>query len=148
MPLNSTSLHDDLLDLFEDPGATIAACADAWGSAMEGCCSGIVPPSTTVSAAAGVLKTQLAAAFALSYPASVASIELAFTAFGTAVGLGMLPAYAATPPAGPVGFSDLVGTTRDTYEEAATDTTSLLMTFLGTGTATLVAPPNTVLPWS
>lgn len=148
MALDATALHDGLLDAFQDPGADIASCADAWGQAVQDCCTGILPPSSTVSAAASALKGVLAGAFATDYPASVAAMEAAFLAFGVAVGLGMLPAYGATPPAGPVGFASLVGTERDTYEEAATDVSNLIMTWLGTGTATLVAPPFTVVTWT
>lgn len=148
MAINSTSLHDQLLDLFQDPGDTIAACADAWGSAMQAGCASIVPPSLTVSAAAGVLKTQLAAAFATAYPASINAIELAFTTFGVTVGLGMAPTYTAVPPPGPVGFLDLASSFRDTHEEAAIDVTNLIVNWLHTGQATLTAPPNTLLNWT
>lgn len=146
MPINQAGMQTALLSLFEAPPSTVAECAHSWAQAVQTGTAAVVPASTTVAAAATALETQLAAAFA--QPSAVVAIEAAFLAFGAAVGLGMLPAFTAVPPAGPVGFASMFTSTRDSHSEAAQDFSNAIAEWLGTGSATLVAPPNTVVPWS
>jgi hypothetical protein len=99
-----------------------------------------------VTAAAEALEGQLAAAFAS--PNAIPDMESAFAAFAAAVGLGMA-GWTPTPPAGPVGFAgQFGGPAPETHGAAAGAIASIIDTWMRTGSATLVAPPFTVAPWS
>jgi hypothetical protein len=146
MPLNTAGLTSDLEALFADPPPTAAECALAWADAAEAWASGIVPPSTTVSASKAALAASLAGAFAT--PAAAPLMETAFLTFATAVGLGMA-GYAPVPPVAPIGFApQFAGPKPETHVEAAQQLASLLDDWMKTGTATLLVPPFTVLLWS
>lgn len=128
--------------------ATRAAAAQAWADAVQAMFAAVVPPSTTVTAAAGTLKTALEAAFGNTDAATTAAdLESAFTTFATTVSGGMLPAYTGVPPPGPVGFLGLLSSNKDSLAQAAADWADALDTWAKTGTATLVAPPNTLVNW-
>jgi hypothetical protein len=146
MSLDSAALQDALLSLFSAPPATALECAAAWADAMRAHATGIVPPSTTVDAACSTLEGALAAAFAT--PAAAALVDAAFAAFALALGLGMAPLYTATPPPAILGIGTLLATSQPTHDAAATAFGALIDAWLRTGTATLVAPPNTVVPWT
>lgn len=147
MPLNLPALSGQLADGFASPAADAAGCAAQWASAVEAYASGIVPPSLSVSTAAAQLEAALAGAF--SSPNAIPGMESAFTAFGAAVGLGMAPLYAAVPPPAPVGFAaQFGGPAPATHAAAASAIAGLIDTWMKTGTATLVAPPNTLTPWT
>jgi hypothetical protein len=60
----------------------------------------------------------------------------------------MLPAFAGVPPAAPLGVASLLGVTQPTHAAAAAAFAALIDAWFRTGTATLVAPPNTLVPWS
>jgi hypothetical protein len=146
MPLNAAGLTSDLEELFADPPATAAECAQAWADAAEAWASGIVPPSTTVSASKAALAASLASAFAT--PAAAPLMETAFLTFATAVGLGMA-GYAPVPPPAPIGLpAQFAGPKPPTHADAAQQIGSLIDTWMKTGTATLLVPPFTVVPWS
>jgi len=99
-----------------------------------------------VAPAAVTLASSLASAF--SAPNAVPGMESAFSAFAAAVGLGMA-GYAPTPPAGPVGFAPyFAGADATTHAQAASEIAALIDPWMKTGIATLIAPPNTVVPWS
>src|SRR5690242_5762919 len=108
MALDSAGLEDDLKELAETPGETIADCAQQWADAMESYASSVIPTSTQVTTAAAALKVALTAAFANTVASTTAAaMEAAFLAFATAVGAGMAPAFVAVPPPNPLGFADL-----------------------------------------
>lgn len=146
MSLDTAGLQSDLLALFQAPPATALGCGTAWGDALEAYASGVVPASTTVSAAAVTLRSSLAAAFAT--PAAAALFDAAFAAFAVTVAAGMLPLFTGVPPAAPLGVAALLVLTQPTHAAAAAVFAGLIDTWMRTGSATLVAPPNTVLPWS
>jgi hypothetical protein len=150
MTLSKSGLKSDIEDLAASPGATIADCAQAWADAMQTYAGGVVPPSAAVASAAATLKTALQSAFANSVAATTAAaMEAAFAAFGAAVGVGMAPVFTATPPAGAVGFAALFAAAKPaTHTLAATAISDAIDTWMKAGTATLVAPPNTVSTWS
>jgi hypothetical protein len=134
MPLNPTGLETDLLALFSNPPATRSACAQEWADAMQAYASGVIPASTTVAAAAAVLKTSLEAAFAL--PAAGAAVDTAFQVFAATVGTGMLPGWVATPPPAPPGFpAQLASPHPATHALAATAFKNLIDVWMKTGTA-------------
>jgi hypothetical protein len=146
MPLNLPSLQSALEDLFSNPPPAAADCAQAWADAVEAYFSGVVPPSTTVSAAAGVMTGALQTAF--EAPNAAPAVDGAFTAFATTVAGGMLPAFTGVPPAAPLAISTLLAAPQPTHAAAAAAFSALIDTWARTGTAALVAPPFTASLWS
>jgi hypothetical protein len=129
--------------------ASKAAAATAWGNAVGAMFAGVLPASTAVAAATATLKTAIESAFGNTVAATTAAaLESAFAAFATTVAAGMLPLYTGTPPAGPVGFAGLLTTDQPSLDDAAAAWADALDTWAQTGTAALVAPPNTVSNWA
>jgi hypothetical protein len=153
MSLDAAGLQSDLDDLAQadspsDRNAALDAAAAAWADAIEAYASGIVPPSTTVTSARATFQTAMQAVMRCVDPATtVAQLEAAFLAFATSVGAGMT-GFVPTPPPGPVGFAALGAATPPTFAAAAATWAAAIDTWFHTGTATLVAPPNTLVPWS
>lgn len=147
MPLAKPLLVSGILEACASPADTAAGCAAQWADAVKQYASGIVPPSMQVASAAAALEGALAGAF--SSPAAAGGMEAAFATFAVTVGGGMAPAFVATPPAGPVGFAgQFAGPKPETHAAAADAVASLIHDWMTTGSAALVAPPNTVSPWS
>lgn len=146
MPLNPASLQSSLESLFADPPLARADCAQAWADAINGYAASIVPASTTVAAGIPALASALASAFAA--PSAAAPFDAAFAAFAVTVAAGMLPAFAGVPPAAPLNVASLLGVTRPSHAAGAAAFASLIDAWFRTGTATLVAPPNTPVIWS
>lgn len=144
MPLG-TSLQSDILDMCNDPGATAAECATDWSDVMSDYAAGVVPTSAAVTAAVGTLQGALSSAFSAPSGTGVALLETAFLAFAATIAGGMAPAFVATPPAGPVGFSTLVATTNPST--AASAMAAKIDTWMRTGSATPAAGGAPV-PWS
>jgi hypothetical protein len=146
MPLDLSGLKANLASLGETPPATLAAAAQAWADAMASYAAGIIPASATVSAAATTLAGALVTAFGA--PAAAPGMESAFAAFAGTVGVGMA-GFTAVPPPAPVGFAaQFAGPYPETHDEAGDQIGTLIDTWMKTGSATLIAPPNTVTPWS
>lgn len=146
MPLNPTSLQSSLGSLFANPPPGGAACAQAWADAINGYAASIVPPSTTVAAAVTALASALAAAF--SSPTAAPAFDAAFTAFAVTVAAGMLPTFTGVPPPAPLNIAAQLAVNQPTHAAAAAAFAALLDAWFRTGTAVLVAPPFTVVPWS
>jgi hypothetical protein len=117
------------------PQATTADAAQAWALAVRTYANGLSVPgtSTAVTAAAAVLQSSLATAFGSASAAP--GMETAFTTFGAAAGVGMAPAYTATPPGGEVGFATLFATVRASASVAAEAVAGAINTWMKTGTA-------------
>jgi hypothetical protein len=146
MPLALPALTSGLQSCFSSPPATALECARAWADAVVGYASGILPASTTVTAAGDALAAALASAF--QAPAAAPLMESAFLQFATTVGLGMA-GYAPVPPAGPVGFGpQFSGPHPTTHADAAQHIGTLIDAWMRLGVSTLIAPPNTPIPWS
>lgn len=148
MPLVASTLQSQLESLFAAPPPNASGCAQGWANAMQAYAAGIVPPSTTVSGAAATLASALTAPFGA--PNAGAAMETAFAAFALTVGGGMAAAgFAATPPPSPVGFAALFsGPKPATHADAAQQIATAIDTWMRTGIATLIAPPNTPQPWA
>jgi hypothetical protein len=146
MPLDLAGLKSDLEAFFAESRATREGCAAKWADAMSAYAAGIVPPSTTVSTARDALEAAVLAA--ISTPAAGPGMEAAFAAFALTVGGGMA-GFVPTPPAAPVGFvTALLPPFPETHAAAATKWGDLIDDWMKTGSSALVAPPNTVIPWS
>lgn len=148
--LNIALLEQGLTDAFANPPASASGCGEAWANAVKAYCSAVVPPVLTpaIESAASALAGALGGAF--SSPSAIGSMESAFAAFGAALALGMAPTFAGVPPAGPVGFaSQFGGPAPTTHGAAASAIAGRIDSWMRTGSATLVAPPNTPIPaWS
>ena len=152
MPLNPASLQSSLQSLFASPplaaspSLTRAACAQAWANAINGYAAAIVPASTTVAAGVAALSSSLASAFAA--PSAASAFDAAFAAFAVTVAGGMLPLFTGVPPPATLNIASLLGSSQPTHAAAAAAFSSLIDAWFRTGTGVLVAPPNTVVPWS
>lgn len=135
MPLAAAGLQADLETLFGSGPDTAAQAAQEWADAVQAYFAGVIPSSLTVAAAATTLAGALTSAFSASSGAA-AAMESAFSAFAATVGGGMAPAFVATPPPGPVGFSSLLSTNQATQAAAAQAWASAIDTWAKTGTAT------------
>jgi hypothetical protein len=149
MALNTAGLQGDLLALFANPSPDVTALAEQWRAAMVAYASGIVPPSLNVTTAGATLKSTLIGIFGTTGVAQGAAMDAAFAAFAVSVAAGMLPTYTGVPPASPPGFvANLAPPFPTTHAAAVTKWAGILDTWMRTGTAVLVAPPNGVLPWT
>lgn len=146
MPIAGPAMKSALQSGFAAGYTTFPAAAHGWAQAVQTGCSGIIPASTTVTAACTTLEGALTTAFAA--PNAIPGMVTAFTAFAVTVALGMLPAFTGVPPAAPINFASVFGSTYDSHSNAAQAISNLIVAWLKTGTATLVAPPFTVVPWS
>ena len=148
MPLLKAALNQGLPAAEDAPYPdSVAAAANAWATAVQGWAAGILPPSTTVAAAVSALEPQLVAAFSSGDAAG--PMDSAFVSFAVVLGAGMLPAYLATPPAGPPGFASIFAQPApETRAEGVERVAALLDSWMRTGTAQLVLPPKTVTPWA
>lgn len=146
MPLNPASLQSALASLYAAPPGTRAACAQAWADAINGYAAALVPASTTLAAGVATLASALASAF--GSPSAAAPFDAAFTALATTLAAGMLPTFTGVPPPAPLNVAAQLGTNQPTHAAAAAAWASLIDTWFRTGTAVLVAPPHTLVPWS
>lgn len=145
MPLVEAVLASKLQAAFEQPASTAATCARQWADAVRDYAAPIVPPSTTVAAAADALAASLVSAFGTL--AAVPAMESGFASFGVAVGGGMA-GFTPVPPSGLVGFAaQFAGPVPQTSEAAAAQIAARIHAWMLTGTTTLIAPPNTLTPW-
>lgn len=147
MPLVVATLQSAMQNLMTNHGATAAACAASWASAFGSYAASVVPASTTVSAAQATLQSALAAAF--GSPSAAAAMDSAFQAAALTIGTGMAPTFTAVPPPSPIGWATVLAAPYEaTAAGAATKVATAIHAWMLTGTATLVAPPNTLVPWS
>jgi hypothetical protein len=147
MPLNPSGLQSALESLFADPPPSAAECAQAWSDAVASYAAGLIPTSTTVSAAAAALTGALQSAF--EAPSAAAAFDAAFTVFAATVAAGQLPLFTGAPPPTPLGIAALLSVPQETHADAAAVFAALLDGWMRTGSATLVLPPNTFVPaWS
>jgi hypothetical protein len=147
MALSQSALEAAILNLMANKGVTAAACAALWAAAFGSYAGSVVPPSTTVATAQTALQSALTGAF--SSPSGLAAMDAAFTAAATTIAGGMAPTFTGTPPPSPVGWAALLAQPyAATNAAAAAKIAARIHQWMITGTATLVAPPNTVTPWS
>lgn len=146
MPLALPALTSGLQSLFAAPPPDAASCANAWANAVDSWSASIIPASTAVSSACSTLAAALTSAFGA--PDAAPAMESAFAAFAVTVGGGMA-GYVPTPPPAPVGFaSQFSGPKPATAADAASAIATLIDTWMRSGLSTLVAPPNTPVPWT
>ncbi len=147
MALDTTGLESDLEALFVNPSIDATTLAGQWADTMEDYTTGVVPTSTTVTAAAATLKTALTPLFGSTAPAA-AAMDTAFQAFAVTVGVGMLPAFVATPPPLPPGFvAGLLPPFPATHATAAAKWKTIIDNWMRTGTA-VPSGGGPSVPWS
>lgn len=146
MSLDATSLQSALEAFFAAPPATAPACAERWASILGDYAGAVVPTSTTAESAATALESSLATAFASA--AAAPGFDAALTAFAAALGVGMAPLYTGAPPPAPLGVAALLVAPAASHAAAAASFAGLIDAWFRTGSATLVAPPNTLVFWS
>ena len=150
MTLDISALNSGLTTLFTAPPDSFLGCANQWAEAVYNYSFLVIPTSTTAAAAKEALAASLNSAFSTSVSAAVTAtnMEAAFSAYATTLAIGMLPAYTGIPPAGSIGFVDIFeGEPPVDVTTAVTTFSSAISSWFLTGTATLVAPPYTVLTW-
>lgn len=146
MAVDLSGLEDALEQLAASPRSSAAAAAQGWASACQDYAAGVVPASTSVATATPALASALETAF--GQLSSAAAMETAFTAWATAVGLGMAPAFVSTPPPAPIGLASLfAGDNPATHAAAASRLGSALDTWFRTGTGTPAAG-GSPQPWT
>jgi hypothetical protein len=123
-----------------------AGCAQGWADAVGSYAAGLLPVSTTVPAATTALAAALQSAFESLSAGS--AVDDAFAAFAVAVAAGQLPLFTGVPPGSPLGVVAQLSDPQETHALAAALFTALIDGWLKTGTATLVAPPNTLVQWT
>lgn len=150
MPLNAVGLQSDLLSLFANPAPAPVDLAEQWRVALVAYATGVIPISTGVVAAGTTLKATLTGIFQVTSAPQGPAMEAAFLAFATTIAAGMLPLNTGVVPPAPVGFAtNLAPPFPATHAAAAAKWAGLIHAWMVTGSATLVAPPNTVIPaWS
>lgn len=155
MPLLLPALQSGLQSLFAGPPQAPAAAltrtlaAQSWVNAVQAWVVGIIPPSATVAPACAALSTQLASIFAThAAPFAGPAMDQAFASFAVTVGGGMA-GYAPVPPVAPLGLANQFSAPHPaTHADAATAIATLIDGWMRTGISTLIAPPNTPVPWS
>ncbi|RUP38228.1 MAG: hypothetical protein EKK63_12675 [Acinetobacter sp.] len=118
-----------------------------WSDVADALLQGVIPASTTASAGKSAFIGVLSAVDSNS-PTGVALLEAAFVAYAGALAGGMTPTYTGSPPPAPIGLSALLSSTSMDANVVAANMATLLITWAKTGTATMIAPPFTVLNWN
>jgi hypothetical protein len=148
MPLNPPILQSKLNTLFQHPPDNIPECAAAWSDAMSQYAGSILPVATTVELSCTILESNLNIVFQNNSELNMLSqLEQAFNHFGNVVGVGMLAAgYITVSPKALVGFGSL--TNANDFASASSNFSSIIHSWLITGTAQLAVPPYTLVNWS
>ena len=118
MVLLSPNLQGQLGGFFKSPPLDLELSIQQTGAILQSYVALITPPSSTVVAATEALKGQLRGIYKSTID-SGSALELAFKSWAATIGAGMAPAFAATPPAGTIGFARLFSNNPATHEEAA-----------------------------
>ncbi len=146
MPLG-TNLQSDLESWFETGAGDFVSAGLGLSGPVGSFFATFVQASLTVSASEATLAASLASAFAAPAGAG-AALDIAFQAFAVTVGAGMLPAFVATPPPSPPGFtSATAGPHPLTHAIAAATYAALIDVWARTGTA-VPSGGGPVVPWS
>jgi len=111
---------------------------ETWSKAIYECAKAVIPASTAALAAQSAFESA-----AVGMYASGAVFSAAVAAFAAALGGGMV-GYTSTPP----GAAFIPVSINQVHEDMCADFSTQLIAWLQTGTATLIAPPNTVSNWS
>lgn len=145
MTLSKTGLKSALQAIGPQP--TAASAAAAWAGAIVAYASSIIPASGAVSGAHASLQSALQAAFAGE--SAAADMETAMHTFVTTVAGGMAGFMPTVIPAlGGIGFATRFAVNRSTAAAGATEIADAIDDWFGTGSSTLIAPPNTLTPWT
>ncbi len=139
------SLSSDLEAVFSNPGSSESDVADGWSDAISAYALGVVPASIGHVAAKAAFRAALEGFGAPG--ASVAALQAGLTAFAAQIGLGMAPAFVATPPAGPCPLESMNTDRPATHALAAGNVTSIIDSWFRSGTA-VPSGGGSPVPWS
>lgn len=136
MALVPATLQSGILEHLQEPKETTEDAADGWSDAIGDYVQKITPSSAGIDAGKEAFRSAL-----LANP-SPTGLTTALTDFAASVASGMVPP--GIPPAAPLDFSSFLSNPDRTYEEAASELTTLIDLWWRTG---LTAPPGSI-PWS
>ena len=156
MPLLLSTLEQELTNLMDSTSPnfvgmpnSMADVASNWSNVMFNYTASIIPPSTTGSAAKSAMESIL---LGIAAPGSFFPLFTAgITAFATTLAAGMLPTYTGVIPVAPLVIEPaMMAIPLVAGNDALRISTmaGIIDTWFRTGTAVLVAPPYTVIPWS
>jgi hypothetical protein len=140
-------IFDNESDLFEGFPETHELAAERWATAFDTYAKAVVPPSLTSEVAkAAFVSTFLG----MNFSNGVIQFPLCFVNYAAALAPGMAPLNTGVPPIGIPIFAPIyaIGYGGGSSAACIALLVNILDTWIKTGTATLVAPPNTVVNWS
>ena len=150
MPLVSTILEQKLKTIFNPqtmPGS-IPEAASALASAFDSYASQIIPPSATSAAAKAAFQSAMSG---VSPDLKNGTVQLAvgLTAYAVQLGLGMQPAFTATPPAVPINIAPVMalGLGGGSGDQCAALLATITDAWFRTGLA-INNSSGVTLPWS
>ena len=136
----------DFLGEVETRQQAIDRSIDQWANAWYECAKAVVPPTTSAQAAKAAFKT---AAAGMYLDVSGAAFKAACAAFASALASGMVgapvPQWTVVPP---TALFNPIGGSQTDAEQWCEFVSGQMVAWLATGTATLIAPPNTMVNWS
>lgn len=152
MPIGIPTQLANLILVFSDPAnenfpSTPIEVANVWSDVADALLMGVIPASTTASAAKSAF-IGIMSAVNSNTPNGLMLLDNAFVAYAATISGGMSPLYTGTPPPSPPGLPALLSSPSTSANAVANQIGTLLSTWAKTGTATLVAPPFTVSAWT
>lgn len=132
----------------EDFPKDAADAATKWGDVADVLLSAVIPVSATASAGRSAFVGVLSAVTPLP-PTGIILLKAAFAAYAAALAGGMAAGgYTGVPPPAPPLIETVLIAPVPDAAVAANALAALLVAWAKTGTAILIAPPNTPLVWT
>jgi len=141
MALNLTLLENSLLNIVENTPDNVPEYIDLLVDSFHNYASQVVPLSSTSEAARQAMKSAIP---------SIPRLENAYIIYANILATGMVGSgYNGTPPSGILLFNSIIPFALNGDRVSSTKSMALLIhTWMQTGIATMIATPNTVIPWS
>lgn len=127
-------ISDKSYSLFEGFPETMPDVASRWAKAVYNYANPVIPASTSGVLAKDAFEIIM---LGLAYGSASITFQSAFTAFASALVVGMLPTFVATPPPVPIVLDPVfaAGFAGGSSEECANIFASIVNTWFKTGTA-------------
>lgn len=141
MPLVKSTLETEIRKITDKDYADFEGFPEAgevserWTNAIHSYAKGVIPATTPVSQEAA--KSALLAAWQSLEVEALVAFSSGLTAYAAALGLGMQPAFTATPPPTPVVLAPTfaIGSAGGSGADCAKSMASIIHTWFKTGTA-------------